>query len=238
MAQQQHQVIVAIYELNDIIANSDVDLANVARAGREQRIRVVVNSHSEGVEGLGLKGKNDLKSCFVWVRLGDFAIRHAQLLANKGLLNQADFDWLRKQQRPCMVNDCLALVPNLGDGWQARLFGSVPSQPDLPPATSEPTATESFTLPTAPPVHGSELTGSSPEPTPIAPPAPPEPPADREAELLAKFSEFKTLGMNKAQICFAMWQAKKGGTDRYKMASDFYERLNSKYLENNGGNAA
>jgi hypothetical protein len=48
----------------------------------------------------------------------------------------------------------------------------------------------------------------------------------------------KSLGMNKAQIIFMLWQVKKGNSSRYQMASEFYDRLNSKYLEISGDNAA
>jgi hypothetical protein len=238
LAQSQPQIICAIDELNDIIANSDLDLANVARAGREARLRLIVNSHSEGVDGLGLKGKNDIKACFVWVRLGQFAINHAQMLANKGLIETADIAWLKAQQRPCMVGDIVAQIPSLPEGWQSRLGGSQPQTPAPPHQTPEPQSPPSFEPVTPPMVQGSGFALNHPEPPQIAPAREAEPMNDREAELLAQFSEFKGLGMNKAQICFAIWGAKKGGSAQYKMASEFYERLNSKYLEISGDSAA
>jgi hypothetical protein len=238
LAQSQPQIICAIDELNDIIANSDLDLANVARAGREARIRLIVNSHSEGVDGLGLKGKNDIKACFVWIRLGQFAINHAQTLANKGLIENADIAWLKAQQRPCMVGDMVAQIPSLPEGWQGNLAGSQPTTPTPPRPTPEPQIQPSFEPSTPPMVQGSDFALNHHEPPQITPSRAPEPLADREAELLSQFAEFKALGMNKAQICFALWGAKKGGTDRYRMASEFYDRLNSKYLEISGDNAA
>jgi beta-galactosidase GanA len=62
----------------------------------------------------------------------------------------------------------------------------------------------------------------------------PEPPTDIES----RFAEMKSLGMNKAQIIFMLWQVKKGNSSRYQMASDFYERLAIKYQEINGDSAA
>jgi hypothetical protein len=44
--------------------------------------------------------------------------------------------------------------------------------------------------------------------------------------------------MNKAQIIFMLWQVKKGNSSRYQMASDFYDRLNSKYSGMHGDSAA
>jgi hypothetical protein len=62
----------------------------------------------------------------------------------------------------------------------------------------------------------------------------PEPPTDIES----RFAEMKSLGMNKAQIIFMLWQVKKGNSSRYQMASDFYDRLNSKYSGMHGDSAA
>lgn len=237
-AESLPKIIIAIDELNDIIGNSCVDVANLARAGREPGLRLFLNSHSEGVEGLGLKGKNDLKSCFAWVRLGQFALRHAGQLLNKGLMSQADFEWLQQQDRPVMVDDTIAQLPDLSPGWQSRLGGSQ-HQPTPPPTqTPEPQTPPSFEPDFSSVVQGSGFPVQPPEPPLKALPPTPEPTSDREAELLAQFAEFKALGMNKAQICFALWGAKKGGTNAYMMASDFYDRLNSKYLELSGDSAA
>lgn len=233
-AESLPKIIIAIDELNDIIGNSTVDVANLARAGREPGLRLFLNSHSEGVDGLGLKGKNDLKSCFAWVRLGQFALRHAGQLLNKGLLSQADFEWLQQQDRPVMVDDTIAQLPDLSPGWQSRLCGSSPQVVSTPPQTPEPQTPPSFEPVVSPTVHGSDFEVHEPEPRQIAPSAEPEPPTDREAELLAKFAEFKRLGMNQQQIIFALWGTRKGGGNPYKTAKDFYDRLNSKYLEING----
>lgn len=109
-----------------------------------------------------------------------------------------------------------------------------------PPATQtpEPHTPPSFEPDFSPVVQGSSITVQTPEPTIKALSPTSEPSSDREGELLAQFAEFKALGMNKAQICFALWGAKKGGTNAYKMASEFYERLNSKYQELSGDDAA
>lgn len=110
--------------------------------------------------------------------------------------------------------------------------------PEPTPATPEPTTLPSFDLDIADPVRGSFVDVQTPEPAKIEPSAQPEPENDREAELLQQFAEFKALGMNKAQIVFALWHAKKGGSAAYKTASEFYDRLLIKYQEINGENAA
>jgi hypothetical protein len=125
---------------------------------------------------------------------------------------------------------------------QAPIAVSIPrfatAAPTPQAQAPEPHTPPSFGVDFSPVVQGSGFPVQPAEPTIKALPPTPEPSSDREAELLEKFAEFKALGMNKAQICFALWGAKKGGTDRYRMASDFYDRLNSKYLEMSGDNAA
>jgi hypothetical protein len=108
------------------------------------------------------------------------------------------------------------------------------------PPTQAPEALSMTSFEPSPPpmLHASESPASRPEAPKIAPSQQPEASSDREAELLAQFSEMKAMGMNKKQICYAIWGAKMGGTDRYRMASEFYDRLNSKYSELSGDNAA
>jgi hypothetical protein len=237
-AQTLPQRIVAIDELNDLVANSEVDLANIARAGREPRIRLVVNSHSVGVEGLGLRGKQDLKACFSWVRLGSFALQHAQTLANKGLLDNRDLAWLQTQQWPCMVDDSIATLPDLSDGWQSRLGGSIAPTPEPTSNHLEPRTQSSFEGFNTDMVRLSNQPSNPPGSTQLALSAALEPNPEPPTNIETRFAEMKSLGMNKAQIIFMLWQVKKGNSSRYQMASEFYDRLNSKYSELSGDNAA
>jgi hypothetical protein len=237
-AQTLPQRIVAIDELNDLVANSEVDLANIARAGREPRIRLVVNSHSVGVEGLGLRGKQDLKACFCWVRLGSFALQHAQALTNKGLLDSRDLAWLQTQQWPCMVDDSIATLPDLSDGWQSRLGGSIAPTPEPTSNHLEPRTQSSFEGFNTDMVRESNQPSNRPGSPLLALSAALEPNPEPPTDIESRFAEMKSLGMNKAQIIFMLWQVKKGNSSRYQMASEFYDRLNSKYQELSGDNAA
>jgi hypothetical protein len=237
-AESLPKIIIAIDELNDIIGNSCVDVSNLARAGREPGLRLFLNSHSEGVEGLGLKGKNDLKSCFAWVRLGQFALRHAGQLLNKGLMSQADFEWLQQQDRPVMVDDTIAQLPDLSPGWQSRLGGSIAPTPEPTSNHLEPLTQSSFEGFNTDMVRLSNQPSNHPGSTQLALSAALEPNPEPPTDIESRFAEMKSLGMNKAQIIFMLWQVKKGNSSRYQMASEFYDRLNSKYLEISGDNAA
>lgn len=84
---------------------------------REAKIRAIALSQSTCVEPLGLKGQGDVVDCLCIVRLSKFALDHAQELTNKKRLSKAEFEWLRSQQRPAMIGDEIATVPNLS-GWQ------------------------------------------------------------------------------------------------------------------------
>lgn len=84
---------------------------------REAKIRVIALSQSTRVEPLGLKGQGDVVDCLCIVRLGKFALDYAQELANKKRLSKTEFEWLRSQQRPAMVGDEIATIPNLS-GWK------------------------------------------------------------------------------------------------------------------------
>lgn len=104
---------------------------------REAKIRVIALSQSTRVEPLGLKGQGDVVDCLCIIRLGKFALDYAQELFNKKRLSPAEFDWLRSQQRPAMVGDEIAVVPDLSN-WK-------PSEGDLPPTANDSQA-ENFTL--------------------------------------------------------------------------------------------
>lgn len=123
--EQEPQLVIAIDELNDCIDGvPNMSLASMARSGREVRMRLVVNSHTATVGGLGLANKGDLRSCFTWIRLGTFAVKHAENLLKKGKLTQDAVEWLKSQPnsyQKCLIDDQIALVPQLNAGWQGNL---------------------------------------------------------------------------------------------------------------------
>ncbi len=84
---------------------------------REAKIRVIALSQSERVEPLGLAGQGDVIDCLLRVRLGKFALRYAQELANKKLVHPHAFDWFSQQKHPATVGDNLTHIPNLS-GWE------------------------------------------------------------------------------------------------------------------------
>jgi len=86
--------------------------------GREAKIRLIAAPHGGQVGSIGLEGRSDVITCATLIRLGDFAIQYAESLLKKKCLSVAEFQALKDSDRPCMVNDALAIVPDLREGWQ------------------------------------------------------------------------------------------------------------------------
>lgn len=111
------QLIRIFDELAAMTANIEgFNLGMLVREARETGIRVIALCHGEQVKLLGLEGESDTAEGLTWVRLGKFAIKHARKLVGKGELSEADLEWLKTQDRPCTVNEELAVIPDLS-GW-------------------------------------------------------------------------------------------------------------------------
>lgn len=110
-------------------AADEVDIANqwlkaLLRRGRKYGIMVILLSQQDNVEALKLKGQGDIRQCFSYVRLGKFALD--RLAAIRRNLSQQEFlelqEFLRSQERPCMVEDSPAIVPNLNQFVSAQVL--------------------------------------------------------------------------------------------------------------------
>jgi hypothetical protein len=62
------------------------------------------------VKTWGFDGESDLLESFTYIRGGKFAIEEARSLVSRGELEQSDLDWLKGQNRPCLVEDQLAEI--------------------------------------------------------------------------------------------------------------------------------
>jgi hypothetical protein len=119
-----------------------------------------------------------------------------------------------------------------------RFAGSIAPTPKPTSNHLEPRTQSSFEAFNADMVRESNQPSNQPGSTQLALSAALEPNPEPPTDIESRFAEMKSLGMNKAQIIFMLWQVKKGNSSRYQMASDFYDRLNSKYLEMSGDNTA
>lgn len=112
------QLIRVFDELAAMTANiDDFEIGTFIREARETGIRIIALVHGTQVKLIGLEGESDTAEGLAWVRLGKFAIKHANKLVSKGELSTLDLEWLKAQERPCLVDDQLAVIPNLLD-WE------------------------------------------------------------------------------------------------------------------------
>jgi len=83
-------------------------LAKMLREARKIKMRLVILTQDPNVESLGLKGKGNLRDCFEFVRLGEFAVRHARSLRDPEILAR-----VQAMKRPCMVGSEPFEIPEI-----------------------------------------------------------------------------------------------------------------------------
>lgn len=103
----------------------------LVRAAREASMRMLLIAQGSEGKALDIEGQTSVRECFCRIRLGKLAIDHAKKLKDDDLVR-----WLLKQDRPCMVDDSPAIVPDLA-GFQAS---NPPELPGLPAVQDTPKA--------------------------------------------------------------------------------------------------
>lgn len=84
----------------------------LVRAAREAGMRLVLIAQGTEGKALDIEGQTSIRECFTRIRLGQFAINHARKLKRPDLER-----WLQQQDRPCMVDEMPAVIPDLS-GFQ------------------------------------------------------------------------------------------------------------------------
>lgn len=82
-----------------------------ARRGRKPKRFIIALSQDDSVKGLRIEGEGAVRKNFRYIRLGKLALEHG-----KRCLNASDLAWLKGQDRPCMVDDYPAQLPDVA-GW-------------------------------------------------------------------------------------------------------------------------
>ena len=118
------QLVRVFDELAAMVANIDrFEIGTFIREARETGIRIIALIHGEQVKLIGLEGESDTAEGLTWVRLGKFAVKHAKKLVAQGELNSLDLEWLKNQERPCLVDEKLAVIPDLSNWEPTRTSG-------------------------------------------------------------------------------------------------------------------
>jgi hypothetical protein len=98
-------------------------VGKLIREARKVGIRLCILTQGLEVKTLGIEGEGSLRDSASVIRLGEFAINHIKYLSRISGIGKDELDALNlllnqfqgSGQRPCMVNDRPAKVPNLTD---------------------------------------------------------------------------------------------------------------------------
>jgi hypothetical protein len=118
---------------------SEVDIAvewliKHGNRGRKPRRFVIALSQDDSVKSLGIEGQGNARNNFVFIRLGKFAVRHAQHLKDDVAL-----EWLKSGRYRCMVEDTPCQLPDLSQ-FKAVTQQLLPVTNFQPSLTAKPTA--------------------------------------------------------------------------------------------------
>jgi len=107
--------ILIIEEIPAIAANCKTAMGSIACLTLEARkvgIFLILLSQGWEVDSLGIKGKGSIRQSFLFISLGEFAIKKAKELGLSQSISQHD--------RPCFVGNAVAIVPELDSNPLAK----------------------------------------------------------------------------------------------------------------------
>jgi len=188
-------------------------LKKLAREARKVSIKLIILTQGSEVKALGVEGEGSLRECFNFVRLGKLATTHAKTLKDSALIES-----LTQSTRPCMIDECMAVLPDLSN-YQLPVppVGTGIDRPLPPPTNSEPELNESV-VNRLNHLYRLEIQDSDSD-SMIAIDT------TKDADLRVRISELKASGLNQNQIILALWQSKAGGSKGYRDALAEYRRL-------------
>ena len=103
------------------------------REARKVGIRIVLLCQGAEVEALGIAGEGSLRESLTYIRIKQFAIDHAKVVRNRvkddeqlGQLWTNLMSRMMQQERPCMVEDEYAEIPDLSQLRESRFVQQLP----------------------------------------------------------------------------------------------------------------
>jgi len=189
-------------------------LKKLAREARKVSIKLIILTQGSEVKALGVEGEGSLRECFNFVRLGKLATSHAKTLKDSALI-----EILSQTARPCMIDESMAVLPDLSNYQLPALppVGTVIDRP-LPASTnSDPELTESL-VNRLNRLYSIEIQDSDSDSAVAID-------TTQDADLRVRIADLKQSGLNQNQIILALWQSKAGGNKAYKDALAEYRRL-------------
>lgn len=107
-------------------------ITTLLREARETRIRLLILLQGQQVKTLGLEGQSDLRDCITFIRLGSFAVKHADKVCDTAVA-----DWVQQQRYPCMVDDTPAFIPDLSQWQPGQVWETVGNQGNPSPSEDQ-----------------------------------------------------------------------------------------------------
>ncbi len=102
-------------------------MKDIITVAREAGLRMIALAQGTQVSTWGLEGESDLEECFSDILIGNFAIDRCTALRRKHHKNSEEYAYwtrvlafLQQQDRPCMVADMPAIIPDLTN-WQRAI---------------------------------------------------------------------------------------------------------------------
>lgn len=99
---------------------------------RETKIRLILHAQGKQVKLLGFEGMSDCLDSLTHIRLGDAALKHAKTLHRQNEITDAEYTWLKAQERPILVGDIPAQFP-IPLGWQPSGNYTINTSPNSTP---------------------------------------------------------------------------------------------------------
>lgn len=98
----------------------------LVRAAREASMRMILIAQGSEGKALNIEGQTSVRECFCRIRLGKIAVDYAKRVLKDENLHR----WLLRQDRPCLVDDMPALVPDLA-GFHISASPELPVLPGV-----------------------------------------------------------------------------------------------------------
>jgi len=235
------------------ISNADDFLIRMSSEGRKFNKFCLFCSQSGNTKALGLEGLGDFLENFMLIRLQKVAIKYSRNLSDRSVIK-----WLQSQAYGMLIGDEPVIHPTHGHhqqvykGASPRGLTPLRSLPLTIPlaenASVKPNSSQNQLVSSLKPemnasnrkdeplnrIQGKQFTGfQAKEPKFSIAPKTTATTFPKRANRLNQLRELRAKGLNKEQCILALWEVKKGGSQKYQDASEMYEAMLKELEANN-----
>jgi hypothetical protein len=124
--------------INKNIPEAKEIMKEIITVAREANLRMIALAQGMQVKTWGFEDESDLQECFTDILIGDFAIKRCLSLRRKYHKQSEEYAYwtqvlafLKQSDRPCMVANQPAIIPNLSN-WRRDITPAVDPQEESP----------------------------------------------------------------------------------------------------------